>query len=82
MTQAETDEVTDDADSASPASADGAGWSAWVDGAVLVERAKGIVMQLQGCGAVDAEEELSRRALDRGESVIEVAYQVVIEGSG
>lgn len=76
MTQAETDEVTDEADSA-----DGAGWSAWVDGAVLVEPTKGTVMQRQGCGAVDAEQELTRRALDGGESVTEVAYQVVIERS-
>lgn len=71
--------MADSVDSASPDPGEGSRWSAWVDGAVLLERAKGIVMQLQGCGAADAEQELTRRALDGGESVIEVAYRIVIE---
>lgn len=57
-------------------------WAARVDGFVLVERAAGILMQHHRWPADRAHEELAARARQRGETVIETAFRIVLGEHG
>ena len=53
-------------------------WPSLVDAAVVLERAKGVLMEWEGCDASHALERLVAQALEDGESVSEVAYRIVL----
>jgi AmiR/NasT family two-component response regulator len=68
--------VADFGDGACPLG-DGHDWPQQVDGFVVVERAKGVVMERDGCDASQAFDELLAQALLHGESVAETAHRIV-----
>lgn len=68
-----------DGERARPPPNSGEAWSAQTDGFVLVERAKGILMERHYWDAGQADDELLTRARTRNETVIEVAYRVVLD---